>query len=104
MEALLHQLTAQQRALQQRRHQTWPMRTGDEEGLLTAADHTELLNVWQVKWTLSDVLSVKHLSSASSAVFFFPALTASSLSSLGSGDAWTCPLPCLHAAGAAGRV
>ena len=49
MESVLHQLTAQQRALQQRKNKTGPRRAGDEEGLLTAADHTELLNVWQVK-------------------------------------------------------
>ena len=54
--ALLHQLTAQQRALWQRRHQTWPKRTSNKEGLLTAADHRELLNVWQVRQLLSNLL------------------------------------------------
>ena len=56
VEAVLHQLTAQQRALRHRRHQTWPKRTSNEEGLLTAADHRELLNVWQVKQLPSDLL------------------------------------------------
>ncbi len=83
MEAVIHQLTAQQHALQQREYQTRPMRTGNEKELLTAADHRELLDVWQVKQLLSDELLVKQLVSssfASCSILFVVVLSNSSLS------------------------